>query len=33
MRLSGAFYTLLSVRETENGFEPLIRLARPLIFK
>ena len=26
MRLSGTFYTLLSVRETENGFEPLIRL-------
>ena len=26
MRLSGTFYTLHSVRETENGFEPLIRL-------
>lgn len=26
MRLSGTFYTLLSVSETENGFEPLIRL-------
>ncbi len=26
MRLSGAFYTLLSSEETESGFEPLIRL-------
>ena len=34
MRLSGTFYTLLSVRETENGFEPLIRLEPDnIIFK
>ena len=34
MRLSGTFYTLLSVSETENGFEPLIRLEPDnIIFK
>ncbi len=32
MRLSGTFYTLLSVRETENGFEPrLVSSVEPLI--
>lgn len=34
MRLSGTFYTVLSARETENGFDPLIRLEPDnIIFK